>query len=187
MLILVVAITGCNNMNNADVNDGQTDVNEEQTELSQEEIINMNNEPVTFSAVDIEGNTVTSDIFSQSKLTLVNIWGTYCPPCIKEMPDLQLLYEELKSKNVNLIGIMVDVSESENKELAKNILKDNNVQFINIIPNEDLNVQLINKVPAVPTTYLINQEGYVIGGIVGSRTKEQYLEIVNDKLEYTKP
>ena len=41
-----------------------------------------------FSTTDLEGNTVTNDIFSQADLTVVNFWGTFCNPCINEMPEL---------------------------------------------------------------------------------------------------
>ena len=50
---------------------------------------------VSFETVDIDGNKVSSaDIFSKHKLTMVNIWGTFCGPCIREMPDL----EELRAR-----------------------------------------------------------------------------------------
>src|SRR5699024_5930416 len=41
-----------------------------------------------FEAETIDGESVTQDIFGQSKLTMVNIWGTFCGPCIQEMPEL---------------------------------------------------------------------------------------------------
>ena len=42
----------------------------------------------SFRAVDLQGNEVTKEIFAQKKITVVNIWGTFCPPCIGEMPEL---------------------------------------------------------------------------------------------------
>ena len=50
--------------------------------------------PVTFAAKDMDGNEVTSGIFSESKLTMINVWATYCNPCLNEMPDLGELSEE---------------------------------------------------------------------------------------------
>ena len=44
--------------------------------------------PVTFEARDLEGNTVSSQLFSETKLTMVNVWATYCNPCLREMPGL---------------------------------------------------------------------------------------------------
>ena len=51
-------------------------------------------EPVTFTGTDLEGNTVSSDLFSQSALTMVNVWATYCNPCLREMPALGELAED---------------------------------------------------------------------------------------------
>ena len=48
-----------------------------------------------FSTTDLEGNTVTNDIFSQADLTVVNFWGTFCNPCINEMPELAKWNEEM--------------------------------------------------------------------------------------------
>ena len=42
----------------------------------------------SFTAKDLDGNTVTEEIFAEKDLTVVNIWGTFCPPCIAEMPEL---------------------------------------------------------------------------------------------------
>ena len=44
--------------------------------------------PVSFEAVTLEGDGITSDIFSESRLTMINVWATYCNPCLSEMPGL---------------------------------------------------------------------------------------------------
>ena len=55
---------------------------------------------VIFETTDIDGNQVSSaDIFSQHKITMVNIWGTFCGPCIDEMPDLEVLSGRLAEKD----------------------------------------------------------------------------------------
>lgn len=62
----------------------------------------------------LEGGTVTQNIFLDKDLTVVNVWGTYCPPCINEMPD-----------NVQLLGVVCDVmtgDEGETLELARDIV-----------------------------------------------------------------
>ena len=38
---------------------------------------------ISFTATDFKGNPVTSEIFAKNKLTMVNIWGTFCGPCIR--------------------------------------------------------------------------------------------------------
>ena len=63
-----------------------------------------------FKTTDTNGNEVTEKIFSDKDITMVNVWGTFCGPCINEMPELQKIYESLP-KNANLIGIAADVPE----------------------------------------------------------------------------
>ena len=49
-----------------------------------------------FTVEDIEGNEVTHEVFADADLTVINIWGTFCGPCIQEMPDLGALSQELR-------------------------------------------------------------------------------------------
>ena len=70
---------------------------------------------VSFSSVDMAGNAVTSDIFAKNKLTMVNIWGTFCPPCIREMPDLAKLNSANKSKGVEVVGIPIDIVDESSR------------------------------------------------------------------------
>lgn len=70
-----------------------------------------------FSTTDLEGNTVTNDIFSQADLTVVNFWGTFCNPCINEMPELAKWNEEMPD-NVQMLGTIVDVETVDSDEYA---------------------------------------------------------------------
>ena len=51
-----------------------------------------------FESWDLYGNTVTNQVFKGKKLTMVNIWATYCSPCINEMPDLEKLHQEYEKR-----------------------------------------------------------------------------------------
>ena len=61
-------------------------------------------EMIFFATTTIDGRIVTESIFSDYDLTVVHVWGTFCGPCIEEMGEYAVLYEELP-ENVNLIGI----------------------------------------------------------------------------------
>ena len=75
---------------------------------------------VVFEGHDIQGNTVSSDIFSDSKLTMVNVWATYCNPCLREMPGLGELAEEYDGSEFQIIGIVSDVIEGEDRRVPDN-------------------------------------------------------------------
>ena len=50
-----------------------------------------------FTAITLDGETVTQDIFQDHDLTMINIWATFCGPCLSEMPDLGEIHEEYNS------------------------------------------------------------------------------------------
>lgn len=74
---------------------------------------------ITFEGTDLEGNTVSQDVFTQSKLTMVNVWATYCDPCLREMPGLAELAAEYDGSEFQIIGIVSDVWEGEDQSLAE--------------------------------------------------------------------
>lgn len=138
-----------------------------------------------FNGKDVNGNPISSDIFKQNKLTLVNVWGTFCGPCLKELPYLQQLQNEMKDKGLNVIGIVSDGEES--KEEAIKILKKNNINFINIMPNKEIKEKLLINLNAVPVTMLVDKEGNIVGEVlVGGRSKEQFETIVEKQLNRLK-
>ena len=47
----------------------------------------------SFETTDTKGNKVTEKIFADKEITMVNVWGTFCGPCINEMPELQKIYQ----------------------------------------------------------------------------------------------
>ena len=62
-----------------------------------------------FEAHDMEGNAVSSEIFAQSKITMVNVWATYCNPCLNEMPALGELAQAYDAGDFQIIGIISSV------------------------------------------------------------------------------
>lgn len=143
---------------------------------------------VVFTTKDLNGNEVSSDIFKNNKITMVNIWATFCNPCIKEMPDIQVLNDELKEKGISVIGIVGDSADDKGNvdedyvQLAKTILEKKKINYTNLVFNKEMVDNL--PVDAYPTTLLIDSEGNVIGKpIMGSKTKEEYEQIILKALD----
>ena len=139
---------------------------------------------VKFKTKTLEGKEIDSSIFKDSKLTMINVWGTFCTPCIAELSDLQKLSEEVKSQNVNVIGIVSDTPDKDNEELAKEILSKKGVTYTNIIPDETIINNILEKIALVPTTLFVDSEGNVVGDlIVGSKGTEEYKKEIVDRLK----
>ena len=122
-----------------------------------------------FSAVDLEGNTVTNDIFSKADLTVINFWATYCSPCINEMPELAE-WSEAMPDNVQIIGIVSDVGseDSDKYATAQQIIEKTGVGFVNIVAAEEF-IPVIQKIVGVPTTFFVDSDGNFVGSpIVGA-------------------
>ena len=136
-----------------------------------------------FTAVDLNGNTVDQTIFSQKKISMVNIWGTFCPPCLDEMADLGKLGNTLKTDyDAQLIGIVVDAQDQETIDFALKILKEKNAGFLNIVPESTIG-QFLNQFEYVPTTIFVDQDGYITSApLVGCHAYGDYLTIVKKLL-----
>ncbi len=143
-------------------------------------------EPLVFEGQDLDGNAVTSDIFSQSKLTMINVWATYCNPCLREMPDLGELAGEYDTADFQLIGIVSDVQEngSEDKlEKAVSLVEKTGADYPHLLLNESLYSALVVNVSGVPTTFFVDENGMVLGAVVGSYEKSVWKEIIDGLLE----
>ena len=138
---------------------------------------------IDFVGTDIEGNVVTSDIFSQSKLTMVNVWATYCNPCLSEMPGLGELADEYGAEEFRIIGIISDVVEGEEQELAEDLIERTQAGYTHLLLNESIYNALLTDVAAVPTTFFIDENGVVLDTVIGAMKKSAWEEKINALLE----
>ena len=110
---------------------------------------------------DIDGAQHTL-IKYQGRLLIINFWGTWCQPCRKEMPALQRAYEQLKKENISIIAIAVGDSSSDVIQYRNK----NPVDFA-LLADKDSVLSTRWPIPALPTTYLINQKSEVIIRVIG--------------------
>lgn len=142
-----------------------------------------------FTAEDLYGKKVSSDMFKKSKITMVNIWATFCGPCKNEMPYLGELSKEYDEKDVQIAGIIIDLKDSNGNvlesqiEAAKDIVESSNASYTHIIPSDSVEAY-ISSVSVVPTTIFFDSDGNVIGSnIIGSKSKEDWKSVIDEKLQ----
>ena len=138
---------------------------------------------ITFEGTDLDGNTVSQDIFSQSKLTMVNVWATYCNPCLREMPGLGELAAEYDPAEFQLIGIVSDVMEGEDQSLVESLIQETGADYLHLLANDSIGQAILSSVSGVPTTFFFDGEGAYLGGVVGSAEKPAWEELINELLE----
>ena len=137
------------------------------------------------TSTDLDGNEIDDSVFKGKKLTMVNIWGTFCRPCIGEMPDLQKISEEYKDKDLQIIGMVCDIENKDDIvmiETAKEIVADTGVKYQNIVPSDSLNTAFLDSVTLVPLTLFLDENGEQIASYEGSRSYEGWTAIIDELL-----
>lgn len=125
-----------------------------------------------FSAEDIEGNKVDNSIFKENKVTLVNVWATWCGPCVNELPEIQKVYSELKDQGIGVVGIVADGNDA--KDTAKELIELDSLKYKMIIPDSNLEKNLISTLRGFPTSYVVDSEGKILGMKVGGMNAEGF-------------
>ncbi|MGN1194537.1 MAG: TlpA family protein disulfide reductase [Acutalibacteraceae bacterium] len=143
----------------------------------------------SFKGQTLDGEAVDVSVFKNAKLTVVNVWGTFCTPCIEEMPSLGEVADEYKQKDVQFIGIVGDAYNSSLEiddttlEDAKSIVKETKANYTHVIPDESLYRELLTNMTAFPTTYFIDSDGNFVGqAVVGALDKGAWEEKIDSVL-----
>lgn len=136
-----------------------------------------------FTATALDGSTVTESIFSEKDLTVLNIWGTFCGPCIGEMPKLGEWAKEMPD-NVQIVGLIIDINgeeDTEHRDLAVDITQQAGVDFTNLIANADF-APILKDVIGVPTTLFIDGDGNIVGDPIVGADVDGYISFVENYL-----
>ncbi len=139
-------------------------------------------EGITFQTVDYDGNAVDESVFQKAKITMVNIWGSSCSGCIQEMPELQALNDEME--DVQIITVIHDVHAGEDDMIEElhEITATRGMTLPVLLMNDQL--EEIFPVVAEPTSYLVDENGNVVGKpYTGATTKELYAEWIEKTME----
>ncbi|MEY4083631.1 MAG: hypothetical protein RL483_1000 [Pseudomonadota bacterium] len=108
----------------------------------------------------------------RGRLTVVNFWATWCPPCVEEMPELSRIHTEMSSSGVKIIGLAVDSPSAVREFLAERPVS-YPVAIVGAA-GSDMAKKLGASVDALPYTVLLNQRGEVLAQKMG-RIKEDEL------------
>ncbi|RAK12747.1 peroxiredoxin [Halanaerobium saccharolyticum] len=119
---------------------------------------NMNDQEVNLS--DYRGQKV-----------FLNFWASWCPPCRKEMPDMQKLHEEY-GKEVVILAVNV----GENKSTAANFMMENGLNF-SVLLDTDKSTAQNYLVRGIPTSYFLDKNGIIKEKVVGAVSYERMLEL----------
>ncbi len=115
---------------------------------------------ISFTAQDLDGNPVSSDdLFAKSDYTMVNIWRTWCDPCLNEFPDIMKLEQEFKDRGLAVVTYCGNAGDEKTIEEAKQIIGEYSFSA-NLAASDEFNKALPWN--ATPITYFVDREGKVV-------------------------
>ena len=136
------------------------------------------NPDITFITVDTEGNEWTDRCFADAKLTMLNLWAYWCPPCVGEMPDLQKLYEKYEEDGFRILGVSMEEYEQDN--ILK--MEELGVTYPTLRLTESIDKEM--NTGYIPVTIFVNGEGRLVGDLYGgSRDYAQWDKIIQELMK----
>lgn len=172
ILLIVVILGGCS----LDKEKIDTQVPAKEDEIKKDIVSAEEIEPVPpplapdFTLKNLKGEDVSLSDF-KGKYVLINFWATWCKYCDIEMPSLNKLNKE----NDDVVVLAVDVMED--KKTVEKYIEKGKYEF-EVVLDEEGEIAQNYYVTAFPTSFFVDKEGFLIGGIPGMLEYEQMVEIL---------
>ena len=123
-----------------------------------------------FNLTGLDGKTYNLDGL-RGRIVLLNFWATWCPPCRREMPDMEKLYQRYETK-----GLIVLAVSDEDRETVSGFLKKQNYTFpVLLDPGRKVNTAF--NVEGIPKSFLFDRQGKLVAQAIDMRTEAQFLEM----------
>lgn len=126
---------------------------------------------VNFKLTDLKGKSWTlKDL--KGKIVMLNFWATWCPPCRKEMPDLETLYTRFGQQGFVILGI----SDDDPEKVRAFVQKQGTTYPVLLDPGSKVNHLL--HINGIPKTFVYDREGKIVAQSIDMRTQKQFLEML---------
>jgi peroxiredoxin len=124
-----------------------------------------------FTLSDVQGKTWhLRDL--KGKVVLVNFWATWCPPCRKEMPDLQTLFDKYKDQGL----IVLSISDEEAAKVDPFIAEQKISYPVLLDPGRKVNEAFVVK--GIPKSFVYDREGKLVAQSIDMRTRSQFQQML---------
>ena len=114
---------------------------------------------------------------------IVDFWATWCPPCVKEIPDFVEMYNQYKDKGLTIVGISVDADQKD----VEKFIKEHKMTYPIVMVSEEIKAAfekaLDKPIRGMPTTLVIDRKGKIVSLHEGYTEKEVFLKEIRPLLE----
>ena len=117
-----------------------------------------------FSLPDLNGKMISLSDF-KGKVVLLNIWATWCLPCVEEMPSIEKLHQELKDEKFEILAVSIDESGTE---AVRPFMKNHKLSFPALTDTEG-KTKTLYRITGVPESFIIDKDGIILEKIIGPR------------------
>ncbi len=128
-----------------------------------------------FTLRDLQGRTWNlKDL--RGKVVLVNFWATWCPPCRKEMPDLEALYSRFKDKHKDQDFVVLAISDEDAATVSQFVAERNITYPVLLDPGRKVNDEF--HIEGIPKSLVYDRSGKLVAQSIDMRTQRQFLEML---------
>ena len=117
-----------------------------------------------FTLPDLAGKKVSLADF-KGKVVFLNIWATWCAPCIEEMPSMERLYRELKDEDFEILAVSIDEAGAD---VVIPFMKKYRLSFPALSDNTET-IKSLYQITGVPESFIIDKNGRIVEEVVGPR------------------
>lgn len=116
-----------------------------------------------FTLQDLNGRMVSLSDY-KGKVVLINIWATWCPPCVSETPSIDKLYKMLEDEDFELLAVSIDEG---GKKVVEDFMKNKDLSFPVLLDPEG-RVARLYRTTGVPESFIVRKDGTIDNKIVGA-------------------
>jgi peroxiredoxin len=117
-----------------------------------------------FTLPGLNGNLVSLADY-RGKAVLLNIWATWCPPCVAEMPSMEKLYQTMKGEDFDIVAVSIDESGAEAVAAFMEKYKLN----FTVLTDPKGTLKYKYQTTGIPESYIIDKNGTIVEKIIGPR------------------
>ncbi|MDD2414745.1 MAG: rhodanese-like domain-containing protein [Eubacteriaceae bacterium] len=145
----------------------------------------------SFQSYTLNGVAVDETVFANHRVTMLNIWATYCGPCLNEMPDLAKLNSANADKGFQVVGLVSDITQlkdgtfnQDGIQKIRGVVSQTGATYTQILPTSDLVSAVLRNSQYVPNTIFVDAKGNPIGdSYTGARSGDEWQKIIDEKLQ----